>query len=87
MEINKFQLIYFVIIIGLLYLLFNKYNKTEKLEEKNLGNPNLNETEDKVKNELQNESWKNQQFFFNPSNEYTAERINVEQLALSYLYF
>jgi hypothetical protein len=87
MEINKFQLIYFIIILGLLYLLFNKYNKTEKLEEKNLGNPDLNEIEDKVKNELQNESWKNQQFFFNPSNEFTDERIKVDQLALSYLYF
>jgi len=87
MEINKFQLIYFIIILGIIYLLFNKFNNKENLQEKNLGNPNLKEVEDKVRKELQDESWKNQQFFFNPSNEMTSERINLDQIVHSYLYF
>jgi len=84
-------IIYLIIILGLIYLftiqIKEKLTNSKENKENSFNLPNLNEIELNTKKELEGISNKNQQFFFYPSNENTAERMNVDQIVHSYLYF
>lgn len=85
MEYNN--LIYIIIILGLTYLFYQKLIEKQTNTEKSYNLPNLAEIENKTRKNLECISNKNQQFFFYPGNEHTAERINVDQIVRSYLCF
>lgn len=85
MEYNN--LIYIIIILGLTYLFYQKLIEKQTNTEKSYNLPNLSEIENKTRKNLESISNKNQQFFFYPGNEHTTERLDVDKIVRTYLYF
>lgn len=79
-------------VISFTYYIYHMYFKNElnfkhkeNFEEKNISNPDLSYNENKIKNELLTNSFNNQQYLLNPSNEFTNERLKVDKLLRMYI--